>query len=102
MLSEIVQDFLDRHENETHTTQEWENLATSEGLYNEHIKELMTYLDGRHKSKKGWIETKNLLVIEFQRYWLTDEEMDQVKQIQQTYPNTWKQVVLKRMSTLSL
>ncbi|MBW4637165.1 MAG: hypothetical protein KME05_02825 [Gloeocapsa sp. UFS-A4-WI-NPMV-4B04] len=48
MISEIVQDFLARHGDETHTGQEWENLAASEGLDEDAINELMTYLDDYH------------------------------------------------------
>lgn len=48
MISEIVQDFLARHGDETHTGQEWENLAASEGLDENSINELMTYLDDYH------------------------------------------------------
>jgi len=102
MLSEIVQEFLDSHNGETRTSQEWRILAANEGLYEEDVDELMAYLGRRQTRKKGWTETTNLLVIDWQRYWLTDEEMERVRQIQKTFLNRWEKEVLKRMSTLSL
>ena len=48
MISEIVQDFLARHGDETHTGQERDNLAASEGLDEDTINELITYLDDYH------------------------------------------------------
>jgi hypothetical protein len=102
IINEIVQEFLDSHNGETRTSEEWRILAANEGLYEEDIDELITYLDGRQTIKKGWMEPTNLLVIDYQRYWLTDVEMERVRQIQNTSPNTWEKEVLKRMSTLSL
>ncbi len=102
MLTEIVQEFLDTHNGETHTSQEWRILAANEGLYEEDVDELMAYLGERQTIKKGWTEATNLLMIDWQRYWLTDEEMERVRQIQNTSPNTGEEEVLKRMSTLSL
>lgn len=42
--------------------------------------------------------------IEFggRRWWLTDEEMNHFKLIQQYFPNNWETEVYKRMDTLSL
>jgi len=102
MLSEIVQEFLDSHNGETRTSQEWRILAATEGLYEEDVDELMAYIGGRETIRKGWIEATNLLVIDWQRYWLTDEEIERVRQIQNTYPNAWENEVLRRMMTLSL
>ncbi|NJO93291.1 MAG: hypothetical protein HC820_01030 [Hydrococcus sp. RM1_1_31] len=50
----------------------------------------------------GYIHPNHLLVIENQRYWLTEQEMKEVEKIQQDYPNGWGQLVLNRMKTLSL
>jgi hypothetical protein len=102
MLSEIVQEFLDNHNGETRTSQEWHLLAANEGLYEEDVDELMAYLGEIKTMKKGGLEAKNLLVIDWQRYWLTDEQMERVRQIQNTFPNRWEKEVLKRMSSLSL
>ncbi len=102
MLNEIVQEFLDSHNGETRTSQEWRILAANEGLYEEDVDELMAYLGDRQTIKKGWTEATNLLVIDWQRYWLTDEQMERVRQIKNTFPNAWEKEVLKRMSTLSL
>ncbi len=88
MLSEIIQEFLDSHNGETRTSQEWRILAEIEGLYQEDVDELMAYLGERQTIKKGWTDATNLLEIDWQRYWLTNEEMEQVRIIQNTYPNT--------------
>ncbi|MFL9458555.1 MULTISPECIES: hypothetical protein [Nostocales] len=46
--SEAVQNFLSKYEGETHTGQEWESLAFSEGLDEDEIDELMKSLDDSH------------------------------------------------------
>lgn len=50
----------------------------------------------------GYIHPNHLLVIENQRYWLTEQEMKEVEKIKQDYPEVWEQQVLQRMKTLSL
>ncbi len=44
-FSEKVQNFVADHEDETHTGEEWESIAQSEGLTSEEIDELFDYLD---------------------------------------------------------
>ncbi|MUH00720.1 hypothetical protein F7734_54005 [Scytonema sp. UIC 10036] len=46
--SEVVQNFLSKHEGETHTSQEWESKAFSEGLDEDETDELMKCLDDSH------------------------------------------------------
>lgn len=54
------------------------------------------------ESGAGYIYPNHLLVIENQRYWLTEKEMKEVEKIKQNYPNGWEQQVLHRMNTFSL
>lgn len=46
--SEIVRNFLDQHDAETHTGKEWKEFAIAEGLDEDAINELMEYLDDYH------------------------------------------------------
>lgn len=50
----------------------------------------------------GYIHPNHLLIIENNRYWLTEQEMKEIEKIKQDYPNGWEQQVLARMKTLSL
>lgn len=50
----------------------------------------------------GNIMATNLLVINNQRYWLTNKEWKKVEKIKLDYPNKWEDVVLQKMATLSL
>ncbi len=64
------------------------------------------YLESISDSLKEYSDLKKTGVVErfqeIQGYWLTDVEMERVRQIQNTSPNTWEKNVLKLMSTLSL
>jgi len=51
---------------------------------------------------KGWTNEKYLVVIDYQRYWLNEEEMKQAKYIQSRYRDGWKHEFLKRISRGSL
>jgi hypothetical protein len=70
---------------------------------------ISSYFKGQEEDpntmKPGWILATNLLVINSQRYYLTDEEMQTVKKRQEQYPDNqalWEERVLSDMRTNSL
>ncbi|MEG4023728.1 hypothetical protein [Microcoleus sp. S13C4] len=91
-LDELTHDFLSSFPSHTHRSwTEWQNEAEAYGLDENQIAELEKYLE---KSK----QLTSPMRFAGRQWWLTKQEIEHVKVLQQYFPN-WEDEVLDRMQT---
>lgn len=90
-LGELTQDFLASFSSHTHMSwMEWHKEAESYGLDEKEIAELKQYLE---------VNKQLTSPIRFaaRQWWLTNQEIEHVKLLQQYFPTNWEDEALKRM-----
>lgn len=90
-FDELTQDFLSSFPSHTHMSwSEWQEAAEACGLDENEIAELQQYLDKNN-------QLTSPMRFAGRQWWLTKQEIEHVKVLQQYFPTTWEAEVQDRM-----
>jgi hypothetical protein len=95
-LDELTQDFLSSFPSHTHMSwMEWQKEAEAYGLDENEIAELQQYLEVNK-------QLTSPMRFVGRQWWLTKQEIEHVKVLQQYFPANWEDEVLDRMQRREL
>jgi len=95
-LDELTQDFLSSFPSQVHMSwSEWQEKAEAYGLDEKEIAELEQYLEVNK-------QLTSPMRFAGRQWWLTKQEIEHVKVLQQYFPTGWEDEVLDRMQTREL